>query len=69
MNKAQGQTVDFVGLCLSKPVLSYSQLYVALLRDKRAECIKVIIKHLVLNKTHNEYTKNIVYKEVLSFLN
>ena len=58
-NKAQGQTLDFVGIYLPDPVFTRGQLYVAFSRVQNSKSIAVY--------THDEggYTKNIVYKEVL----
>ncbi|XP_012846883.1 PREDICTED: ATP-dependent DNA helicase PIF1-like [Erythranthe guttata] len=44
INKSQGQTLGFVGIYLREPVFSHSQLYVALLRAKSAEFIKILIE-------------------------
>ena len=40
INKAQGQTLDFVGIYLREPVFSNGQLYVALSRSKSSNCVK-----------------------------
>ena len=40
INKAQGQTLDFVGIYLREPVFSHGQLYVALSRSKSSNCVK-----------------------------
>ena len=58
-NKAQGQTLDFVGIYLPDHVFTHGQLYVALSRVRNPKSIAV---HL---NNHDGYTKNIVYKEVL----
>jgi ATP-dependent exoDNAse (exonuclease V) alpha subunit len=41
INKSQGQTFEFVGVDLSKPVFSHGQLYVAFSRAKRFSAVKV----------------------------
>ncbi|GJT32310.1 ATP-dependent DNA helicase PIF1-like protein [Tanacetum coccineum] len=44
INKAQGQTLDFVGVYLKEPVFSHGQLYVALSRARTAKHAKVLIR-------------------------
>lgn len=58
-NKAQGQTLDFVGIYLPEDVFSHGQLYVALSRVRKSTCVAVLLN----NK--EGYAKNIVYREVL----
>ena len=58
-NKAQGQTLDFVGIHLPDHVFMHGQLYVALSRVRNSKAVAI---HLNNNEG---YTKNIVYKEVL----
>jgi hypothetical protein len=60
INKAQGQTLDYVGIYLPQPVFSYGQLYVALSRIKTANFIKIVIKPTTIDNCDN-CTKNIVY--------
>lgn len=60
INKAQGQTLDKVGLYLPQPVFSHGQLYVAMSRVRSFE--KLTIQILPNNKKD---TMNIVYKEIL----
>ena len=59
MNKAQGQTLDFVGVYLPEDVFSHGQLYVALSRVGNSTCVAVLTNNM------DGYTKNIVYREVL----
>ena len=59
INKTQGQTLDYVGVYLNEPVFTHGQLYVAFSRVTNKKNLKVCI-----NNPKN-YTKNIVYKEVL----
>jgi hypothetical protein len=68
INKAQGQTLDFVGLYLPESVFCHGQLYVALSRAKTSTSIKVLLKPSNTDTLHNTCTKNIVYKEILSFI-
>ena len=69
INKAQGQTLDFVGLYLPEPVFSHGQLYVALSRVKTANSVKVLIKNELDSCTECMCTKNIVYDAILSLGN
>jgi hypothetical protein len=61
VNKAQGQSVRYVGLDLRMPVFSHGQLYVALSRATCSRNIKVLLP----NDTDDSITPNVVYKEVL----
>ncbi|XP_075500131.1 uncharacterized protein LOC142538719 [Primulina tabacum] len=65
INKAQGQTLDFVGIYLKEPVFSHGQLYVALSRAKNIDQIKVLIRPSTPLVQSTNYTKNVVYREVL----
>ncbi|XP_071901098.1 uncharacterized protein [Coffea arabica] len=44
INKAQGQTLDFVGIYLREPVFSHGQLYVAISRAKNSNSVKILIR-------------------------
>jgi len=62
INRAQGQTLNKMGLYLPQPVFSHGQLYVALSRVISYQCIKVLILHN--NYQEDCQTKNIVYNEI-----
>jgi ATP-dependent DNA helicase PIF1 len=82
VNKAQGQTIPNVGVYLPEPVFSHGQLYVALSRATTRSNIRILITPTVekdVNKGKRKkklaedkklekdiFTKNIVYKEVLT---
>ena len=57
-NKAQGQTLSYVGNYLKQDFFSHGQLYVAISRVGSKDSLKIYSKHGV-------YTSNVVYKEVL----
>ncbi|XP_073138197.1 uncharacterized protein [Henckelia pumila] len=65
INKAQGQTLDFVGVYLKEPVFSHGQLYVALSRAKTMDQLKVLIRPSTPLIQSTNYTKNVVYHDVL----
>ena len=58
-NKAQGQTLDFVGIYLPEDVFSYGHLYVEMSRVWRSTSLAILLNNV------DGYTKNIVYPEVL----
>jgi ATP-dependent exoDNAse (exonuclease V) alpha subunit len=80
VNKAHGQTIPNVGVYLPEPVFSHGQLYVALSRAMARSNIRILAVPATekdMNKgkgkekgkkkpTKNIFTKNIVYKEVLT---
>ncbi|XP_027180792.1 uncharacterized protein LOC113779417 [Coffea eugenioides] len=65
INKAQGQTLDFVGIYLREPVFSHGQLYVAMSRAKNSSSVKILIKPSIFDDEQDSITENIVYTEVL----
>ncbi|KAL3834092.1 hypothetical protein ACJIZ3_008828 [Penstemon smallii] len=64
INKAQGQTLDFVGIYLKEPVFAHGQLYVALSRAKSGASVKLLIHPDSKIEGYIDYTKNMVYGEV-----
>jgi len=60
INKAQGQSLKYVGIHLLSPVFCHGQLYVAFLRATSSQHI-----HVLLPKTSGNKTLNIVYSEIL----
>lgn len=65
INKAQGQTLDTVGIILTQPVFSHGQLYVALSRATTATKIKILLDTSINEFSYSSHTKNIVYHEIL----
>ncbi|XP_059285678.1 uncharacterized protein LOC132039153 [Lycium ferocissimum] len=65
INKAQGQTLDFVGVYLRESVFSHGQLYVALSRAKNSNCVKILIRPPTVDSDDDHTTYNIVYDEII----
>ena len=65
INKAQSQTMDFVGLYLPSHVFTHGQLYVALSRVGAARHTKVLVANGNIPRERGTFTRNVVYKEVL----
>ncbi|KAJ7946864.1 ATP-dependent DNA helicase [Quillaja saponaria] len=65
INKAQGQTLDHVGIYLPEPVFSHGQLYVALSRTRNGSSIRLLIVPSTKESCLDQLTTNVVYKEVL----
>ncbi|XP_070026500.1 uncharacterized protein [Nicotiana sylvestris] len=65
INKAQGQTLDFVGIYLHEPVFSHGQLYVALSRAKSSNCVKILIHPSTTDSNDDHSTYNVVYDEII----
>jgi ATP-dependent DNA helicase PIF1 len=61
INKAQGQTLEYIGIDLRSPAFAHGQLYVALGRTRGYDRIKILLHP---EQTSNK-TKNVVFKEVL----
>ncbi|GAA0150656.1 DNA helicase [Lithospermum erythrorhizon] len=66
IKKSQGQTLESVGLYLKQPIFSHGQLYVGLSRAKTGKNVKVLIIPPTCGDPGTEYTKKIVYNEVLA---
>jgi hypothetical protein len=69
INKAQGQTLQTVGVYLPKPVFCHGQLYVAFSRCSSRWAVQVLVRggsRAALNGAPvGVYTSNVVYREVL----
>ena len=70
INKAQGQTLDRVGIFLRKPVFDHGQLYVAFSRVRSMNDVRVLVLNTFnqgyLTSNRNQvFTSNVVYQEVL----
>lgn len=71
INKAQGQSLEKVGIFLPKPVFSHGQLYVALSRSGCAAATKLFIpadseNHGRFASHEGVYTRNVVFQEVFT---
>ena len=73
VNKAQGQTISHSGVYLPEPVFSHGQLYVVLSRATARSNIRILAvppgdkkDKKKMTKINGTYTKNIVYKKVLT---
>ena len=62
-NKAQGQTLDCVGISLLRSFFTHGQLYVALSRVKSRENVKCL---LPVSSDSDRFVDNVVYCEVLN---
>ena len=63
INKAQGQSMKYVGIDLRTPVFSHAQLYVAFSRATSSEHVRTLLS--ADDSGSSGVTKNIVYPEVL----
>ena len=68
INKAQGQTLNYIGIYFPKTVFSYGQLCVALSRVKTSNSIKILVKPTLVDKSDYVCTKNVVYHELLMLM-
>jgi PIF1-like helicase/DNA helicase Pif1-like protein len=64
INKAQGQTMKFVGIYLPHPVFSHGQLYVALSRVSSENNVCIMVEGDKYNVSNKTFTKNVVYTEI-----
>ena len=62
INKSQGQSLEQVGLFLSKSVFIHSQLYVALSRVRTTDGLKIYLPSDI--GIQSATTLNVVYKEI-----
>ena len=60
-NKAQGQTLEKVGIYIVREFFSHGQLYVAISRVGDSSSVRILFK-----KENKFHVKNVVYKEVLT---
>ena len=65
VNKSQGQTILNVGIYLPWHVFSHGQLYVALSRGVSQNSTKVLIKEGKIEGEDGDFTKNVVFKDIL----
>ena len=65
INKAQGQSVDLVGLYLPQPVFTHGQLYVALSRVTSPHGIRILTQNHDQNEEDGVYTSNVVFREII----
>ena len=65
INKAQDQTLKHVGLCLTEPVLTHGQLYVAVSRVSDGANLRIIVPDAPEPRREG-MIKNVVYSEVFS---
>ena len=70
INKAQGQSINNLGIYLPSPVFGHGQLYVALSRAGMPQKTKVVICDIKdiqgsFVDYEGKYTTNVVYTEVL----
>ena len=69
INKAQWQTLNYVGIYLREPLFSHGQLYVALSRVRTGNCVKVLNYKDLFNKGDSRLTKNAVFQELFTMVN
>ena len=65
INKAQGQTLERVGVYLPCSVFSHGQLYVAASRVGASDRIKFLVQDGRVEGLEGVYTKNVVFKNLV----
>ena len=65
INKPHGQTLNYIIICLKKPLSSHVQIYVALSRMKHSFNCETTYKPMYFDHPHIDHTKIIVYKKVI----
>jgi PIF1-like helicase/Helicase len=65
INKAQGQTLKHVGICLTEPVFTHGKLYVAVSRVTDGKNLRIIVPDTPEARREGKI-KNVVYSEVFS---
>ena len=65
INKAQGQTLEKMGLYLPKAVFAHGMLHVALSRVGCEDAVNIMVIHSQPVGREGTFTRNIVYEEVL----
>ncbi|POM62509.1 Helitron helicase-like protein [Phytophthora palmivora] len=64
INKAQGQTVQYLGLYLATPCFSHGQPYVALSRVCEKTRFNALIENPELEEDDGVHTDNVVYRQI-----
>lgn len=64
-NKAQGQTLERVGIYLEKDFFSHGQLYVSMSRVGQPGNVKIFTKNGKFPNKEGTYTDNVVFHEIL----
>ena len=64
-NKAQGQTLKHLGLCLTQPVFTHGQLYVAVSCVTDGANLRIIVPDTPEARREGKI-KNVVYSKVFS---
>ncbi|KAG7558280.1 hypothetical protein FFLO_02843 [Filobasidium floriforme] len=64
INKAQGQSLDVVGLDLTRPVFTHGQLYVGFSRATDASKISVLLDST--QEGRRGLVKNVVYRQIVA---